>query len=251
MKADRPQSSSLVFDHYASLRPHFLRAVMYPPLFRDALRECEGVFADIGAGDGSKLLALTQELALQRFDRIVACDISATRVERIREMVPSAEVFVADATSLPFEDASIGFCFSDQVIEHVASDRDFALEIRRVLASNGRAFIGSVIKRPGAWYFYRCNGEWRLDPTHVREYDSPEAFEHVFRDAGLRVYATAVEPVRFPVADYVVRALVRLRLISMRSTRSLDGRTAFSAALRRFMVRVPGYEFVYVVVGLP
>ncbi|MHB1798589.1 MAG: class I SAM-dependent methyltransferase [Vulcanimicrobiaceae bacterium] len=153
-----------------------------PDVFLEAVSKAKsgGVCLDAGAGDGWKLRRIIDASSLRRFEGIMAVDYSDIYIEHLRTIVPEANAYVADVQSLPFPDSSVDMLFSGQVIEHVPNDRKVAMEIRRVLRDGGEAVAGSILKLPSAGYYYRDNGEWRIDPTHLREYRTQEEFASVF-----------------------------------------------------------------------
>jgi len=167
---------------------------------------------EIGTGDGVRVRSLLKSGLLRPYDHIIGSDLSESRVEHMRDL--NIEAVVADAQALPFGDSSVDFVLSDQVIEHVPDDRKMAQEIARVLKPGGTGFIGSVLKLRGGWYFYRNHGQWVLDPTHVREYRSPEEYRRLFTDVGLAVVKMTQDPLKFSVSDLVVRGLVMTKLLS-------------------------------------
>jgi SAM-dependent methyltransferase len=179
------------------------------------------------------------------FTEITALDISSIRVGRIKAELPEIRAEVADAMRLPFPNESIDFVFSDQVIEHVVDDRGMANEIARVLKPGGVAVVGSVLRNPGAWYFYRCNGRWRLDPTHVREYESLSSYCSVFSDNELTVKDCFLQPVSFPLSDLVLRALLRLKLLREDKILHVYERFPALRTLLRGSIPIPRYFFCY------
>lgn len=233
------------FEDYAQFSPHFFARWDYPNAVREAIDGRSGVYLEIGAGDGAKLRTLINDGLLRRFNQIIATDISAVRVATIRTHVEGVEASLADAQDLPFADCSIDFILSDQVIEHVPDDNRMAAEISRVLRPGGYAYVGSVIKLQGGFYFYRHNGEWRLDPTHVREYTSEAEFRRLFEIAGLRVVSTHVSPVEFSLTDLSIRFLLRFGLLSRAAALDLYAHSSWFAAFRqRIVVRIPRYRIV-------
>jgi SAM-dependent methyltransferase len=216
------------------------------PGLADALASSGGTLLEIGSGYGVRVRRLIDAGALRSFDRIVLSDMSPLSVERARSYVPEATAIVADAEHLPVEDRSVDFVLSDQVIEHVPSDARMAAEIRRVLRPGGLAFVGSVVKRPWAWYFYRNGGRWVLEPTHVREYASPDAYRAIFSGASLNVLKTWQMPMEFPIGELLLRALVRVGLVPAQKFYDVHAGSAFLRGLSRLRIPIPGYHGCWV-----
>ena len=70
---------------------------------------------------------------------------------------------------------------STQVIEHIDDIKMF-VAIKRTVRTNGIIYISTVFKKWYGWYFYRCNDNWVLDPSHLREYTTDEEFLSLFDD---------------------------------------------------------------------
>jgi SAM-dependent methyltransferase len=195
--------------------------------------------ADIGCGDGSVIWALRE---LGRRQLTYAIDASPVRVERAEGIGSGVRGLVGDATAVPLPDESIGGVICSQVIEHVPDQDAVAREIARVLEPGGWFYVGSVARRRLGWWLYRRDGRWWLDPTHVREYRSVDELADVLRRNGLVCVEHAVAPVRFAIADLVVRLLVLSRLAAPHSIKRLGD----LPWLRRARVRIPGYSVIEV-----
>ena len=142
---------------------------------------------DLGCGDGSLLYALEKSgMILDK--TLYAVDISEDRVKKARAVSPRTHFYVSTAEHIPdIRDRSIDILVSTQVIEHVPDDRAMVSEVSRVLSDGGLAYVSTVYKRRGAWYFYRGRNGWAIDPTHTREYTNDEQLLKHFRDFGLKI----------------------------------------------------------------
>jgi SAM-dependent methyltransferase len=87
---------------------------------------------------------------------VEAFDIEGDRVRKAQTDTPHA--LVAAAENLPYQSNLFDTILSQDVLEHVADDRQSALEIVRVLKPGGRA----VVLVPNRWYPFETHGHyWR------------------------------------------------------------------------------------------
>ena len=247
MKKNIARDAPPDFERYAIAKPFFDVAYERPPTLEDALHSLSGVLVEIGAGDGQKLRHLIGDGTFASFSRIAAFDISAERISCVRELVPEADCVVADAAAIPLETASVDFIFSDQVIEHVPNDLEMVREMFRLTRYGGRAFVGSVIKRRGAWYFHRNAGQWRLDETHVREYSDERQFRDIFTRIGWTVKSIHTQPVAFPLDELALRFLIKLKVFDGVAARVQSRTNPVLRRLGTFRLRIPRYDLVYAV----
>jgi SAM-dependent methyltransferase len=135
-------------DGFFALGEHFARVLADPVLGGVA----RGRALDLGCGMGRVTRALAQ-----RFEEVVAVDVSEEMVRRAEQFHPAAEFpnvsFLAtDGIHLPLADESVDFVFSYEVFQHLPS-RDVMrlnlLEVARVLRPDGLALI-HVHRAPGA-----------------------------------------------------------------------------------------------------
>ena len=173
-----------------------------------------------------------------------AVDLSPERVAVAAGVAPGVVPVVADATSVEaLAAASLDGAIASQVIEHVPDDRALVAEIVRLLKPGGWWYVGTILRKPGAWWFYRVDGVRRLDPTHVREYESESELLAVLAHEQLEVERVSVEPLRYPVSDLMLRVLGRARLVAPRRLREAYGSVVPERA-RALRVRVPGYHLI-------
>jgi SAM-dependent methyltransferase len=244
----KPATDFEDYARWARSYPYFYRHYRFPDIYYRALGGLRGTYADVGAGDGIKLRRAIDQRTLGNFSTILAIELSRARAEELARYLPEARPIVADAASLPFEDAFVDFLFCDQVIEHVPSDIAVAEEIHRVLRSGGRALVGSVLKHRGGWYFHRNGGHWRLDPTHVREYSSQAEYHLVFTKVGLRVIDDQTVPIQFPVSDVLLRLLMRAGLAPTEDSAAAIGGTRIFRMLSEITLTIPRYSMCYATV---
>jgi ubiquinone/menaquinone biosynthesis C-methylase UbiE len=138
--------------HEDATRTHFLdvwtRAAALQAL--DAQLPRGAAVADLGCSSGHML----EELAA-RFPQaqLVGVDVVAPALARAHARVPSAALFLASVTELPFADATLHGVVALNLLEHLPNDEGGLAEIRRVLAPGARAVV-VVPANPGLYDFY-------------------------------------------------------------------------------------------------
>ena len=233
---------------YTHAHRHFYTAALPPLLLETVEENGEGVVADLGAGDGATLWALEQRGLLR--DTAYAVDLSRDRVARAEGIAPSIRGIVADATRVDaLPDASVDGVIASQVIEHLEDDRALAPEIARLLTDGGWWYVGTVLRGPRAWWVYRVDGNWRLDPTHVREYASEADLLAALEHPLLRVDRVQTTPLRYPIVDLAMRGAASARVLSREALSGAYARRPSLTHARRLRLRVPGYRLLEVAGG--
>jgi len=217
-------------DNYSQIRQ--FHSNLIPGILLDQLGEIEWqTCVDLGCGDGSLIKAL--EL-YNYFDnkRVIAMDISQNRLKVVDESTQHVEIILGDACRVAIKDSSIDLVITSQVIEHVGDDLEMANEIYRILKPGGTAYISTVYKKWFGWYFYRCNGKWRLDPTHVREYTKDVQLLSLLESTGFTVLGNYKTGDNRPVLDSILRRLGAKRNV-------YDNKLL--RAFRKISIPIPGY----------
>jgi SAM-dependent methyltransferase len=228
---------------YASAHRHFLVDDLNPLLRETVEAHPREVVADLGTGDGAVLWYMNQRGLLG--DVAYAVDLSAERVSRAERRSPRIRGIVADATSvIGLGDESVDGVIVSQVIEHLGDDRALAPELARILRPGGWWYVGSVVRGRHAWWIYRVNGTWRVDPTHTREYASASELLRVLRHEALRVDATQTSPLRFPIIDLLIRCAAFVKLIHLDRLSGVYLRHPHIGRLRSVKLRIPGYHLI-------
>jgi 2-polyprenyl-3-methyl-5-hydroxy-6-metoxy-1,4-benzoquinol methylase len=226
---------------YAREHRHFYTASLQPLLLETVAHHGGDVIADLGAGDGAVLWALQRRGLLGEI--VYAIDLSPERVKRAQQLAPNIRGVVADATRVDLlSDQAVDGIIVSQVIEHLEDDRALAPEIARLLRPGGWWYVGTILRGRRAWWIYRVDGRWQLDPTHVREYRSKEELLIALEHEALRVAEVRVTPLSFPVSDLALRGLASAGLLSRDSLSRIYSRSALLSAARGLLrLRVPGY----------
>lgn len=164
-------------------------------------------FAELGCGDGGLLYALNKTGYFKDKD-VFAIDISRDRVNVAQKIDPSIKCFEDDVCHIKnIKDHYIDFLVSKQVIEHVLEEESMLKEIARILKNNGIVYFSTVYKKKFAWYFYRCNGRWVLDPTHIREYTNEKSLTDLFAGSGLKIVESKKTLFCFPLTDFICKRM--------------------------------------------
>jgi 2-polyprenyl-3-methyl-5-hydroxy-6-metoxy-1,4-benzoquinol methylase len=202
------------------------------PLLSDYLdRSTWNTCLDLGCGDGSLLNALEKQGYLAG-KSVYAIDLSKSRIDLVKKINKDFACLVRDVCDTKLESGSIDFLLSTQVIEHVEDDTGMVGEIHRILAAKGTVYLSTVFKKWYGWYFYRCNGKWTLDPTHVREYTQDGQMVDLFRKYDFKILENKKTLDGRPVLDSIMRRIGAGRNV-------YDNRLL--RMLRAISIPIPGY----------
>jgi SAM-dependent methyltransferase len=166
---------------------------------------------DVASGAGFGLQMLKHAGACP-----VGLDYDAEALTQVRRLEAAARLVHADATRLPFSDASVDLVVSFETIEHVPDAQALVTEIRRVLKPDGRLVLSTPNRAFGPEERHTQN------PFHVREFTADElrdllkaSFNHVQlygqRPSGAYRYVPylMIQP-RYEPAAVVWKLLTRL-----------------------------------------
>lgn len=126
-----------------------------------------------GTGYGSAMLAAGGATAVTGVDR----DLSAIDAAERTVLDRRCRFQVGDATALPFAAGSFDVVVSFETIEHIAEERAYLREMRRMVRPGGLFLVSTpnrVVMNPG-----RTIGDGSFNPHHVREYDRAEFVERL------------------------------------------------------------------------
>ncbi|MGA2537738.1 MAG: metalloregulator ArsR/SmtB family transcription factor [Terracidiphilus sp.] len=104
------------------------------------------VIADLGAGEGSSALLLSQ-----RAERVIAVDTSAKMLEVAREQalrrgITNVEYRLGDMEEVPIESGSVDLVFFSQSLHHALHPERALSEANRILVPGGRILILDLVK---------------------------------------------------------------------------------------------------------
>jgi len=242
------------FSHYSTLRVHFYDLDVPKLLEWVLLEKSSGHFnlLDLGCCDGRLLFILQTLGLLNNVDRIVGVDISPTRVRRFVQNINGSIGIVSDACKVEeLDDGSFDIIICSQLIEHVNNDYELLKEIHRLLREDGLAYISSVIRRPYAFWFYRHDGKFWLDPTHIREYSSKKDFLRLLERYELIPRKIHCSKVKYSITDLVMRAFIIVGLYNPETAQNAFVRHKYLARFRKaFKFPVLGYDQIEVIASV-
>lgn len=227
------------FQSYSAFHVHFYDREV-PELLEWILSEkskrgCFNVL-DLGCGDGRLLFSLQRRGLLKNAGKVVGVDISETRVKRLVENVSGVIGLVSDACKVEeLDNGSFDVVICSQLIEHVPNDHALLREVRRLLKEDGWLYISSVIKKPYGFWLYRRDGQFRLDPTHIREYPSKEAFLLLLEKEGFTPMKVSCEKVKYPVVDLLIRILIMIGLYEPEGIQTIFLKHGLLAKFRKLL----------------
>lgn len=131
--------------------------------FEEIVQACDTPIIDLGCGGGNDTKYLTE-----RGKRVLACDISAEKIDELRKAIPQAEALCLDMREkLPFADNSTKIVIADLSLHFFDREMTFAIleEIKRVLTLDGVLFF-RVNSMPD--YHTDRPGEVELEPHFYR-----------------------------------------------------------------------------------
>jgi len=135
--------SAGIYDRVAG----FLFRGRYAEIARDiaAVAAAEGAVLDVGCGPAEVLVRLAR---LSPTLRLTGVDVDAPMIDRARRKAAKAGVsptfVVADAASLPFEDASFDLVTSSFAVHHWPDPHAGLAEVMRVVKPGGKVIIWDI-----------------------------------------------------------------------------------------------------------
>lgn len=195
------------FDRYSEQSVHFYSRHV-PPLLKSALKglNARAAIVDIGCGDGHLVWSLRDNDLIPIDSQVLGIDLSPIRLRRFRDLTGYPGALVQGQGAGAVSTSTVDLALSTMVIEHVPDDAGHAVELGRIIRPGGVLYLSTVIRKRGAWYFRKApDGRRVLDPTHLREYATPEEVLRMVDAAGFDVESVQLSRLFFPIAHPLVR----------------------------------------------
>lgn len=151
---------------------------------------------DISCGQG-RLVDLACELGLH----VIGLDFAIEGIRKAHMNNPKADWIVGDGECLPFPNQSVDYITHIGSLEHYQAPNRGAMEVFRVLKSNGRAIIlvPNAFGLLGNIKHVYLKGEIFDDGQPLQRYATRKNWENLLEGAGLRVIKTvSYGEVEFP-----------------------------------------------------
>lgn len=134
----------------------------------------QGWVCDIGCGQGTHRSYFKGDPS-----SLIEIDIRLSSLRRIRNQRPDAILIQADATCLPFRTASIESLVSVYTLEHLYYLKEAVAESSRIVAGEGRFFVGIPCEGGLAWNLGRkLTSERVMSKKFDLDYGKYIALEH-------------------------------------------------------------------------
>lgn len=206
MKSKITSKTSLDIEEYARFLPQYYSDSIPKTLRQYLDTRSYASMLDVGCGDGSLLFALKHHGYFQN-RKIYAVDLSRNRIRLVKKIDPHIRAHVDDAIYLnTISNNSIDFYISTYVIEHV-DDKKMIKTISRVTKRDSIIYISTIYKKWYGWYYYRKDGKWVMDITHLREYTKDDELLQYIDNKKFTVIENKKNQLFFPIIDFIVRRL--------------------------------------------
>lgn len=233
MKSETTSKTSLNIEKYARFLPQYYSDSIPKTLRYYLDTKSYTSMLDAGCGDGSLLFALKYH-GYFRNRKIYGVDLSQKRIRLVRRIDRRVHAYVDNAIYLKnISNKSIDFYMSTFVIEHV-DDKRMINTIARVTKRGSVIYISTIYKKWYGWYYYRKDGKWVMDITHLREYVCDDELLQYIDQKEFKILENRKNQLYFPIIDFIVRRLFL-------KNRQIFIHNPLLAFLRNIKVLIPGY----------
>lgn len=230
---EKKEKKQKIITDYALHLPQYY-GIKIPTLLRKYLNSVSyKTILDLGCGDGALLFALKKDGYIGG-KVIYGVDLSPTSIKLVKKIDKKIHAYVDSAETLKkIKSNSIDFLISTHVVEHV-DDKKMVKAVERVVRKGGTAYLGTVFKKPYAWYYNRRDGKWVMDITHLREYTADKQLIDLIDKKKFRVVENQKSQIFFPAVDFIARRLFV-------NNRKIFAENPILTFMRKISIPVPGY----------
>lgn len=233
----KKKKSVIGIEEYSRLLPQYYGIVIPKTLKKYLDTASFTSLLDCGCGDGALLHALKQNNYFKN-RRVSAIDLSQNRINLVKKIDPKIHAYVDSAETLnSIKSNSIDFFMTTHVIEHV-DDKKMLKAIDRVVKKGGTIYIATIFKKWWGWYYYRKDGKWVMDITHLREYMEDKELIGLIDKKRFEIREIQKTQLSFPIIDFVIRRLFIKNLIK---NREFFAKNRPLNLMRKVRLPVPGY----------
>ena len=199
---------------------------------------------DLGCGYGYLFYSLFHNKTLPRYS--VAVDIKYENCRQLKKNIPGITVICGDICKvIRPKEFLFDYAICEQVIEHVQDEPALLMIIRKLIRDKGKLYISSIIRKKHAQWFYRYNGEVRLNPKHIREYNSEEEFTNLLEDNGFKIIKSQTTKFPFPLFDWLEIFLINFKLVTSESLNRWYERFPLLRFMKKRLVfLIPGFYII-------
>jgi len=201
---------------------------------------------DLGCGVGDLHYILFQHKLLP--ENCVGIELRQETCQYLKEYIPSVKVICADlreVMSTIKETFDLVVC--EQVIEHIEDDEGTLIMMHKLMHKNSKLFISSIIRHRNAWWFHRYKGEIRINPEHIREYESGPGFLNLLTRSGFKIIKFKTKKMPFILSHWIDTLLINLHLVGDQTLRHWYDRFSWLRALRKKLAfSIPGFYIIEV-----
>jgi SAM-dependent methyltransferase len=185
--------------------------------FLELLPPPSGMTVDVGCGEGR----LPRDLKARGYE-VIGVDASQTLIEHAREADPEGDYRVADAASLPIEDASVQLVTAFMSLHDIDDMEGAVREAARVLAPGGRLCVAVVHPINSAGKFESRQPD---APFIIREsyFDERRYTDVVERDTLRMTFASRHRPLQSYVGSLESAGLLVERAVEIADTTDPPG----------------------------
>lgn len=188
---------------------------------------------DVGTGAGALALALAPLVG-----EVTGVDVEPALLARARDRAPANATFVeADATALPFEDASFDLAGTMRTLHHVTRPELVVAELARVTRPGGTVLVVDQLAPADPDQAAAVEAfERARDPEHARLL-SEEELRGLFGLHGLELLRERCDPEARPVARYLDLAACEGEERARAEALAPHGRETFEAEVGWYLLR--------------